>query len=158
MGMLTDRDIVTRAVSPGASPEETIEGIASGEPGCCYEDDDVQAVKDRMADAQVRRIPVVDPCHALRRRNFFNAGGDFHALRTGALKRLYVPGIQQPAIRRVPASADLSPAYVVIGYNVAPVDPCDREFRRLDVSVVRLREIAVDAQRPRFACLVGHDG
>ncbi|MGF6442005.1 CBS domain-containing protein [Paraburkholderia youngii] len=60
VGMLTDRDIVTRAVALGASTEETIEGIVSGEPSCCYEDDDVQAVKDRMADAQVRRIPVVD--------------------------------------------------------------------------------------------------
>ncbi|CAM2167802.1 CBS domain-containing protein YhcV [Paraburkholderia sacchari] len=60
VGMLTDRDIVTRAVSTGASLEAPVEEFASGWPNCCREDENVEGVKEMMADAQIRRVPVVD--------------------------------------------------------------------------------------------------
>ncbi|WP_413184649.1 hypothetical protein [Paraburkholderia sacchari] len=38
------------------------------------------------------------------------------------------------------------------------IDPCNREFYRLNMSLIRLGEITVNAKRPGFARLVGHDG
>ncbi|HHT9026821.1 TPA: DUF1427 family protein [Burkholderia cenocepacia] len=60
IGMLTDRDIVVRAVSMGVPPNESIEGVVSGPANWCYEDDDISAVQKKMEDAQIRRVPVVD--------------------------------------------------------------------------------------------------
>ncbi|KVL28322.1 hypothetical protein WS97_26915 [Burkholderia territorii] len=60
IGMLTDRDIVVRAVSQGVRPDERIEGVVSGPADWCYEDDDISAVRKKMEDLQIRRVPVVD--------------------------------------------------------------------------------------------------
>jgi CBS domain-containing protein len=60
IGMLTDRDIVVRAVSAGVAPSERIEGVVSGPPNWCYENDDIDAVRKKMEEAQIRRVPVVD--------------------------------------------------------------------------------------------------
>ncbi|KVQ59390.1 CBS domain-containing protein [Burkholderia territorii] len=60
IGMLTDRDIVVRAVSQGVRPDERIEGVVSGPADWCYEDDDISAVQKKMEDLQIRRVPVVD--------------------------------------------------------------------------------------------------
>lgn len=60
IGMLTDRDIVVRAVSMGVRPDEPIEGVVSGPANWCYEDDDISTVQNKMAEAQIRRVPVVD--------------------------------------------------------------------------------------------------
>ncbi|WP_406807247.1 CBS domain-containing protein [Burkholderia semiarida] len=60
IGMLTDRDIVVRAVSMGVPPNESIEGVVSGPANWCYEDDDISVVQKKMEDAQIRRVPVVD--------------------------------------------------------------------------------------------------
>lgn len=60
-GMVTDRDIVLRCVADDTDPEELpvreimTRAIVSAAP-----DDDVAAVAGRMADSQVRRIPVVE--------------------------------------------------------------------------------------------------
>ena len=60
-GMITDRDIVVRAVSAGRSPERTPVGdIMSGEVFWCHEDEPVEAAERLMAEKQVRRIPVLD--------------------------------------------------------------------------------------------------
>ncbi|MDN7621121.1 CBS domain-containing protein, partial [Burkholderia cenocepacia] len=48
IGMLTDRDIVVRAVSMGVPPNESIEGVVSGPANWCYEDDDISAVQKKM--------------------------------------------------------------------------------------------------------------
>ncbi|HDR9023497.1 TPA: CBS domain-containing protein [Burkholderia vietnamiensis] len=60
IGMLTDRDIVVRAVSMGVRPDEPIEGVVSGPANWCYEDDDISTVQNKMAEALIRRVPVVD--------------------------------------------------------------------------------------------------
>ncbi|GBH24382.1 CBS domain-containing protein [Burkholderia vietnamiensis] len=60
IGMLTDRDIIVRAVWRGVRPDEPIEGVVSGPANWCYEDDDISAVQNKMAEAQIRRVPVVD--------------------------------------------------------------------------------------------------
>lgn len=60
-GMLTDRDIVTRAVAKGLDPANcTAKETMSAEVYYCRKDDDVDDVAKNMADMQVRRMPVVD--------------------------------------------------------------------------------------------------
>ncbi|CAL8480901.1 CBS domain-containing protein [Caballeronia sp. S22] len=60
VGMLTDRDIVVRGVSAGASVDTPIESLLSEPVAWCFETDDVADVQERMAREQIRRMPVVD--------------------------------------------------------------------------------------------------
>ena len=59
-GMVTDRDIVLRAVSEGRSFATPVEDVMTAEVEYCYEDDDIAEAADRMAELQVRRLAVLD--------------------------------------------------------------------------------------------------
>jgi CBS domain-containing protein len=60
-GMLTDRDIVTKAIAQGRDPAQVTAGeLAQGKPVTVGADDDVAEVLKTMADHQVRRLPVID--------------------------------------------------------------------------------------------------
>ena len=61
IGMITDRDIVIRAVAQGLDPEKhkVVDALSEGVISC-KEEDDVQAVVNLMEDKQVRRIVVRD--------------------------------------------------------------------------------------------------
>jgi hypothetical protein len=60
-GILTDRDIAIEVVAEGRDPYSTrVDSIMSTDPVTCSENDDVMEAVKRMADYQVRRIPVVD--------------------------------------------------------------------------------------------------
>ncbi|WP_334163778.1 CBS domain-containing protein [Phenylobacterium sp.] len=59
-GMVTDRDIVVRAVSEGRSFQSPVSEVMTPDVECCYEDDDIGEAADRMAELQVRRLAVVD--------------------------------------------------------------------------------------------------
>ena len=62
VGMVTDRDIVLRVVAAGKDPSVTTvrEAASSGDIVTISPDEDVTAAAMRMADAQVRRLPVCD--------------------------------------------------------------------------------------------------
>jgi len=60
VGIVTDRDIVVRAVAKGQSADATAASIMTRDVKYCFEDDDIAEVSDRMGDVQVRRIPVLD--------------------------------------------------------------------------------------------------
>lgn len=61
VGMVTDRDIVVRAVSAGMDPSSSpVRSISSGPVAWCFDDDDVKDVERKMADQQIRRLPVLD--------------------------------------------------------------------------------------------------
>jgi CBS domain-containing protein len=60
VGVITDRDIATRAVALGRGPETPVRDVMSRDPSCCHEDDNVKTVEQIMAERQVRRVPVVD--------------------------------------------------------------------------------------------------
>lgn len=61
VGMLTDRDIVTRLVSQQRDPSTTpVSAIMSGEPKYCFEDDDCGDVSRNMAEQRILRLPVVN--------------------------------------------------------------------------------------------------
>lgn len=61
IGMVTDRDIVLRAVADGGDIERiTARQVMSGPILYCFEDESVSTVLKKMADNQVRRLPVLD--------------------------------------------------------------------------------------------------
>lgn len=59
VGILTDRDIVLRALPVGGSAA-TVGAAMSPDPVTCRAEDDVDGAAVRMSDEQVRRLPVVD--------------------------------------------------------------------------------------------------
>jgi CBS domain-containing protein len=61
VGMVTDRDIVLRAVAHGRATEDTrLHDVMTTEPCWCFEDQSVDEVLEAMREAQLRRMPVVD--------------------------------------------------------------------------------------------------
>jgi CBS domain-containing protein len=62
VGMITDRDIVTRALSNGpGNPKETeVREVMSEDVYYCYEDEKVGKVAESMGEKQIRRMPVLN--------------------------------------------------------------------------------------------------
>jgi CBS domain-containing protein len=61
IGMVTDRDIVVRAIAEDRSPANTTVREVMSEGVCyCFEDDDVGQAAQVMAKHQVRRLPVLN--------------------------------------------------------------------------------------------------
>lgn len=61
IGMVTDRDIVTRIVARGLDPRRArVDECMSDRVFACYEDDLIESCMWLMSRHQVRRIPVVD--------------------------------------------------------------------------------------------------
>jgi CBS domain-containing protein len=61
VGVVTDRDIVVRGVATGGELGSTrLADVMSGHVRCATEDEDVEQVLNEMAEAQIRRLPVVD--------------------------------------------------------------------------------------------------
>lgn len=59
-GIVTDRDIVIRVVGEGRSFETPVCDVMTANVEFCLEDDELDAAADKMAEAQVRRLPVLD--------------------------------------------------------------------------------------------------
>lgn len=60
-GMVTDRDIVVRGLARDADPRSCkLADVMSGHVRTARQDDDVDDVLSEMANAQIRRMPVVD--------------------------------------------------------------------------------------------------
>jgi CBS domain-containing protein len=60
VGLVTDRDITCRCTAEGKGPDTSVREVMSKDPKCCGPDDNVEMVEKIMAEAQVRRVPVVD--------------------------------------------------------------------------------------------------
>jgi CBS domain-containing protein len=61
IGIVTDRDIVVRAVAEERSPGNTSVREVMSEGVCyCFDDDDVDEAAEVMAEHQVRRLPVIN--------------------------------------------------------------------------------------------------
>ena len=61
VGMVTDRDITLRGVAQGLACKDTpLSHIMTEEVLWCFEDQPVSEVLEKMGDAQIRRLPVVD--------------------------------------------------------------------------------------------------
>ena len=61
LGVVTDRDIVIRAIAEGREPGMVrARDVMSDAVFCCTEDTPVDAVLAEMVDEQVRRVPVIN--------------------------------------------------------------------------------------------------
>ena len=60
VGMVTDRDIVLRAIAQGRDVETPLSEVMSEGVKYCYDDDTVDDVARNMSDLGVRRLPVVN--------------------------------------------------------------------------------------------------
>jgi CBS domain-containing protein len=60
VGMVTDRDIVVRAVAQGKSLDTPVADVMTREMLYCFESDGIDDVARNMAKAQGRRLPVVN--------------------------------------------------------------------------------------------------
>ena len=68
VGLLTDRDIVVRAVAKGEGVAGPVSAIMSAEVFSCGADDSVADATGKMASNQVRRLVVLGDGGQLRRR------------------------------------------------------------------------------------------
>ncbi|GKS62833.1 inosine-5-monophosphate dehydrogenase [Nitrospira sp.] len=60
LGMVTDRDITVALCTRGKRADElTVQDITSNGPVTCRVEDDLRTAMRKMADAQIRRIPVI---------------------------------------------------------------------------------------------------
>ncbi|HEY1951458.1 MAG TPA: CBS domain-containing protein [Gemmatimonadaceae bacterium] len=60
VGIVTDRDLAIRGIAMGKEGDTVLGELMSASPACCNQDDDLRDVEQRMAEVQVRRIPIVD--------------------------------------------------------------------------------------------------
>ena len=60
IGMITDRDIAVRGIAKGYGPDTPVRELMTNDIICAREDDDVEEAANRMSEAQVRRLPVID--------------------------------------------------------------------------------------------------
>jgi CBS domain-containing protein len=61
-GIVTDRDIIIRAVAEGINPKvATVREIMSSDLLCCRPENDAAAVEKTMRARQIRRMPVLGP-------------------------------------------------------------------------------------------------
>ncbi|MFG3595622.1 CBS domain-containing protein [Bradyrhizobium sp. RDI18] len=59
VGMISDRDIATRGMAMGRSPDAPVRDVMTADVKYCFEDQDIDEVTRNMADIQVRRLPVL---------------------------------------------------------------------------------------------------
>ncbi|TLY51895.1 MAG: CBS domain-containing protein [Gammaproteobacteria bacterium] len=60
VGMITDRDIVLRAIAQGRNADTPVRDVMTADIKYCYDDDRIDAVAKNMAALGVRRLPVVN--------------------------------------------------------------------------------------------------
>ena len=61
IGIVTDRDIVVRGVAAGKDPKtQRVNEVMSADPVTIGPDEDVSDAEKKMADRQIRRLPVVE--------------------------------------------------------------------------------------------------
>ena len=61
VGMVTDRDITVRAVAENRAPGTTaVREVMSEKVAYCFEDDSLEEAAHKMAECQVRRLPVLN--------------------------------------------------------------------------------------------------
>ncbi|QRK11223.1 CBS domain-containing protein [Archangium violaceum] len=61
LGMITDRDIVVRAIALGKDPNTTqVSDVMTSGIQYCFDDDDADDILNRMKEKQIRRFIVVD--------------------------------------------------------------------------------------------------
>ncbi len=66
IGILTDRDIVIRSTAEGRDPgQDPLRYLMSMGVECCFEDESLETVAEKMEKRQIRRLPVLNHEQAL---------------------------------------------------------------------------------------------
>lgn len=66
VGIVTDRDLALKVIAEGRDAHNTrLEDVMTRSPVTCRDDADIQTVLEKMADHQVRRMPIVDSANRL---------------------------------------------------------------------------------------------
>jgi CBS domain-containing protein len=60
VGIVTDRDLAVRGIAAGKDPNTKLNDLMTPAATTCGPDDDLKDVEQKMAELQVRRIPIVD--------------------------------------------------------------------------------------------------
>jgi CBS domain-containing protein len=60
VGIVTDRDLTVRGIAAGKDADTKLNDLMTPVAACCGPDDDLRDVEQKMAELQVRRIPIVD--------------------------------------------------------------------------------------------------
>jgi CBS domain-containing protein len=60
IGIVTDRDLAVRIIAAGKSADTRLNEVMTPGAKCCSADDDLRDVEHKMAELQVRRIPICD--------------------------------------------------------------------------------------------------
>jgi CBS domain-containing protein len=60
VGMITDRDVAVRGVAARKEHDTPVREVMTTRVLCCAEDQELDQVAARMAEARVRRVPVLD--------------------------------------------------------------------------------------------------
>ena len=60
IGMITDRDIAVRGVATGKGPDCSVRDLMTNDVICARDTDDAHEIAQKMGQAQVRRLPVLD--------------------------------------------------------------------------------------------------
>jgi CBS domain-containing protein len=65
LGMITDRDLVIRALAHELPADTSVARVMTEKVEYCFEDDHLSDVCGKMADSKIRRLPVLDRDHKL---------------------------------------------------------------------------------------------
>jgi CBS domain-containing protein len=60
IGIVTDRDLAVRGIAAGKDVNTRLSDLMTPVAATCGQDDDLRDVEQKMAELQVRRIPIVD--------------------------------------------------------------------------------------------------
>lgn len=60
VGIVTDRDLAVRAIAMGKAPDIPVGEVMTRNVLCCGENQELDQAAQRMAEARVRRVPVLD--------------------------------------------------------------------------------------------------
>lgn len=60
VGIVTDRDLAVRGIATGKESTTKLIDLMTVSASCCGADDDLRDVEQKMAELQIRRIPIVD--------------------------------------------------------------------------------------------------
>lgn len=107
VGIVTDRDLAIRGIAEGRSPDTSLREVMTAVAACCGQDDDLRDVEQKMAELQVRRIPIVDAggrcLGIISQADIARAASIDDGVVTGEEVALVVEQISQPTHRTRPS-------------------------------------------------------
>lgn len=108
VGIVTDRDLAVRGIATGKESTTKLNDLMTRGASCCGVDDDLRDVEQKMAELQVRRIPIVDAsgrCLGIISQADIARASATDSTVTEQEIALVVEKISQPAGRRHPRTA-----------------------------------------------------